>query len=348
MQDLKNLLSQRAALPNKSRMRLGTAVIRLVVQGLLITSVAIGPTLSSADEARKLPTIGWCAPVDSATDVPYQTAFRNGLRDLGYVDGENVRLIVRYANGDRTKFRANIRELIALPVDILMTDAPAGVEATKTIPMVSLTMSDPVKTGLVASLARPGGNLTGLSAQSYDIWPKQLELARELVPNLKRVSFLFDTSEEPHALTYAHEFSELARGTGITVRTLPIASLEDLRGALKTVRKERPQVLIVWTSPLMVQHRRTIIDSVAHRLPVISDARLLGENGAVLTYSVDWLDMFRRGAPYIDKILKGAKPGDLPVEQPNKFKLILNLRTAKALGIKVPESILARADEIIR
>ena len=323
-------------------------MIRSVVQGVLIASVALGPILSSADEARKLPTIGWCAPIDSATDVPYQTAFRNGLRDMGYVDGKNVRLVVRYANGDRKQFRANIRELIALPVDILMTDAPAGVDATKSIPIVSLTMSDPVKTGLVASLARPGGNLTGLSAQSYDIWPKQLDLARELVPNLKRVSFLFDTSEEPHALTYADEFSELARGIGITVRTLPIASLTDLRSALRTVHKERPQLLIIWTSPFMVQHRRTIIDSVAYRLPVISDARLLGETGAVLTYSVDWLDMFRRGAPYIDRILKGAKPGDLPIEQPNKFKLIVNLKTAKALGIKVPESIRARADEIVR
>lgn len=323
-------------------------MIRLVVQGLLITSVAMGPVLASADEARKLPTIGWAAPIDSATDVPYQTAFRNGLRDLGYVDGKNVSLIVRYGNGDPTKHRANIRELIALRVDILMTDAPRGVEATTTIPIVSLVMNDPVKTGLVASLARPGGNLTGLSAQSYDIWPKQLELAKELVPNLRRVAFLFDTTDEPHAVSYANEFSALARSAGMTVRTLPVGSLDDLRSALRTVHKERPQVLMVWTSPLMVQHRRTIIDSVAYRLPMISDARLLAETGAVLTYSVDWLDMFRRGAAYVDKILKGAKPADLPIQQPTQFKLVVNLKAAKALGLKVPESILVRADELIR
>ena len=323
-------------------------MIRLVVQGFLITSVAMGPVLASADEARKLPTIGWAAPIDSATDVPYQTAFRNGLRDLGYVDGKNVSLIVRYGNGDPTKHRANIKELIALRVDILMTDAPRAVEATTTIPIVSLVMNDPVKTGLVASLARPGGNLTGLSAQSYDIWPKQLELAKELVPNLRRVAFLFDTTDEPHAVSYANEFSALARSAGMTVRTLPVGSLDDLRSALRTVHKERPQVLMVWTSPLIVQHRRTIIDSVAYRLPMISDARLLAETGAVLTYSVDWLDMFRRGAAYVDKILKGAKPADLPIQQPTQFKLVVNLKAAKALGLKVPESILVRADELIR
>ena len=275
-------------------------VIRSVVHGLLITSVAMGPVLTSADEGRKLPAIGLAVPIDSATDVPYQTAFRNGLRDFGYVDGKNVSLIVRYANGDRSKLSANIRELIALRVDILVTDAPVGVEATTTIPIVSPTMSDPVRTGLVASLARPGGNLTGLSAQSYDIWPKQLELARELVPNLRRVCFLFDTSEEPHALTYANEFSALARSAGVNVRTLPVGSLDELRSALRTAHKERPQMLMIWTSPLMVQRRRTIIDSVAYQLPMISDARLIGETGALLTC------------------------------------------------IKAPESILVRADEIVR
>jgi putative ABC transport system substrate-binding protein len=323
-------------------------VIPGICKGILITLVAIGSGLAYADEGRKLPTIGLAVPVDPATDAPYQKALRNGLSDLGYIDGKNVTLIVRYANGDPAELRALIKELIALRVDVLFGDAPLLKEATTTIPIVSPTMGDPVKTGLVASLARPGGNLTGVSAQTYDLWPKQLELARELVPNLRRVCFLFDTTDEPDALTHANEFRALARGVGMSVRTLPVGSLDGLRAALRTIQKERPQVLIVWSSPLLTQHRRTIMNSITHRLPVISDGRFFAESGALLTYSVDWPDMFRRSATYIDKILKGAKPGDLPIEQPTKFELVVNLQTARALGVTIPESILLRADEVIR
>lgn len=323
-------------------------MIKLVVRTLLSALMLTGAHSAAADEARKLPTVGLAIPVDAATDAPYQKAFRDGLQDFGYVDGKNVTLIVRYSNGDPTKLRELIQELIALRVDVLWGEAPALKEATTTIPIVSPTMGDPVKTGLVESLARPGGNLTGVSKQSYDIWPKQLELARELVPNLRRLCFLFDATAEPDALTSANEFNALAAGTGITVRTLRADSLEDLRAALMTIQKQRPQVLIVWSSPLMTQHRRTIMDSVAQRLPVISDGQNFAEAGALLTYSVDWLDMFRRSAAYVDKILKGANPGDLSIEQPTKFNLVVNLKTAKALGIKIPESILVRANEIIR
>ena len=215
---------------------------RLVMHGLLIGSVAMGPVLTAADEGRKLPTIGFAVPVDPATDAPFQRAFRDGLRDLGWVDGKNVTIIVRYANGDPAKLRALIKELIALRVDILVGDAPVLVEATTTIPIVSPTMADPVRSGLVASLARPGGNLTGVSAQTYDLWPKRLQLARELMPKLRRLCFLIDTNFEPYALTYANaEFKPLARRAGITVRTLPVRSLDDLRGALSAIQKERPQ-----------------------------------------------------------------------------------------------------------
>ena len=323
-------------------------MIKLVVRTVLAALVLTGAHSVFADEGRRLPTIGLAIPVDAATDAPYQKAFRDGLRDLGYVDGKNVTLIVRYSNGDPAKLRKLIQELIALRVDVLWGEAPVLKQATTTIPIVSATMGDPVKTGLVASLARPGGNLTGVSKQSYDIWPKQLELARELVPNLRRLCFLFDENAEPDALTSANEVSALARGAGMTVCTFPVSSLDDLRTALGAIWKERPQLLIVWSSPLMTQHRRMIIDSVAHRLPVITDGQNFAEAGALLTYSVDWLDMFRRSATYVDKILKGAKPGDLPIEQPTKFNLVVNLKTAKALGIKVPESILVRANETIR
>jgi putative ABC transport system substrate-binding protein len=324
-------------------------MFRLIIHGLLVTSVAMTPVLTTADEGRKLPTIGFAVPVDPATDAPFQEAFRSGLRDLGWIDGKNLTIVVRYANGDPAKLRSLVKELVALPVDILVGDAKVALEATTTIPIVSETMDDPVRAGLVPSLARPGGNLTGVSAQTYDLWPKRVELARELVPSLKHLCFLFDTTHERGALAYANgEFKEIARGAGITVRTLPIASLDDLRGALETIPKECRQVLMIWRSPFIAQHRRTIMNAVALRIPVIGDAQSLAEDGALLSYSVDWLDMFRRSATYVDKILKGAKPGDLPIEQPTKFNLVANVRTANGLGIRIPQSILVRADTVIR
>ncbi len=177
---------------------------RCVIRRLLGACIMTTALSAFADEGRRLPMIGHAVPIDEATDAPYSAALRDGLRQLGYVDGENIIIVVRYANGDREKLRANLRELIGLGVDVIVSDAPAATQATTSIPIVSPTMSDPVKTGLVASLARPAGNLTGLSAQSYDIWPKQLELARELIPNLRRISFLFDTKEEPEALASAN------------------------------------------------------------------------------------------------------------------------------------------------
>ena len=320
-----------------------------ICKAALVVSAVIGLGFASADEGRKLSTIGMVTTPDRATAEPYDKAFREELRNLGYVDGENVTIIQRYANGDPATLRKVIKELVALHVDVLWGDAPLLKEATKTIPIVSPTMGDPVKTGLVASLAHPGGNLTGVSAQTYDVWPKQLELAKELVPNLRHLCLLFDRNDEPNAVTNANvEFRELAQGIGITVRTLPVASLDDLRAALKTIQRERPQALFVWLSPLLFQHQHLIMNSVARRMPVIGESREYAEAGALLTYSVDWLDMFKRSAVYVVKILKGAKPADLPIEQPTKFELVVNLKTAKALGITIPESILLQANEVIR
>jgi putative ABC transport system substrate-binding protein len=320
-----------------------------ICKSILITLVAIGSGLAYADEGGKLPIVGLAIPVDPSTDAPLQKAFRDGLRDLGYVDGTNVTLIVRYSNGDPSKLREIIRELIELKVDVLMGDAPPLKEATTTIPIVSPTMSDPVRTGLVASLGRPGGNVTGLSSQRYDIDPKLLELTKELQPNLKRLCLLFDESREHNLVNYANsEFRALARNVGVSVCMIPVRTLNDIRAVSGVIDRERPQAALVWGSAFIYQHRRALIGPVAHRLPITGEGRELVEAGAVLSYSVEWLDMFRRSAAYVGKILKGAKPADLPIEQPTKFKLVVNLRIAKALNIKVPESILVRADEVIR
>jgi putative tryptophan/tyrosine transport system substrate-binding protein len=326
-------------------------VIKLLVRSILAALVLTGTHPALADEDRKLPTIGLAIPVDAASDAPFQKAFRDGLRDLGYAEGKNVTLVVRYANGDPAKYREIVRELIALRVDILWGEALELKEATTTIPIVSPTMDwgDPVRTGLVASLARPGGNLTGPSSQRNDIDPKLLQFTKELRPGLKHLCLVFDGRPERNLADYANrEFRALARDIGVSVCMIPIRTLDDIRAVPRTIDREQPQAVMIWVSPFIFQHRHTLIGAVAHRLLVVDDIQNSAEAGAVLTYSVDWLDMFRRSAAYVDKILKGAKPGDLPIEQPTKFTLVVNLKTAKALGIKVPESILVRADEIIR
>jgi putative ABC transport system substrate-binding protein len=320
---------------------------RVFVHGLAVV-LFISVMSAHAEEGRRVPIVAGAVPVDQVTDAPYQGALREGLRQLGYVDGENIKFVARYADGDPAKLRAIVKELIALRPDVLVGDARLLKEATTTIPIVSPTMGDPVKTGLVVSLARPGGNLTGVSAQSYDLWPKQLELAKEVMPRLTRLAFLFDTNDEPDALNRSSEFNGLARREGLSSLSLPISSYPEIQAALKTIQKERPQVLVIWSSPLLTQHRDAIIGAIGHQMPVISDGRFFAEAGALLTYSVDWPDLFRRSAFYIDRILKGAKPGDLPIAQPTKFELVVNLRTAEALRVKIPESILVRADKIIR
>src|SRR5262245_13833159 len=287
----------------------------------LLAALATASLATSAEEARRLPVVGGAAPVDQATAAPYAGAFQEGMRQLGYVDGKNYKFIIRYADGDPAKVAPMIKELIDLRVDIPLGDARPLREATRTIPIVSPTMGDPVETGLVASLAHPGGNLTGLSAQSSEIWPKQLELAKELIPSLSTIGFLFDTSDEPDAVGRASNFAELARHKAVSVLSLPVGSYSELQAAMKTIRKKRPKLLFVWSSPFLTQHRVEIIKSVGHQLPVISDGRFFAEAGALLSYSVDYTDLFRRSAAYVDKILKGAKAGDLPIEQPGKFEL---------------------------
>jgi putative ABC transport system substrate-binding protein len=324
-------------------------LIRFLVNVLLIVASCIASSLAGGEDSKNLPTIGLAIPVDPETDRPYQTAFREGLRDLGYVDGKNVRLIVRYSNGGPAKLRAAVQEPVDLKVDVLWGDAAALQKATSTIPIVAPAMGDPVKVGLVSNLARPEGNLTGLSGQGYEITSKQLELAKELLPDLKQLCLLFEENAEPNLSNYANvEFRALARDLGIAIRTLAVRSLEEIRAAKRIIDRDKPQALMIWLTPLTNQYRDTIMRSAASRLPVIGEGREFAKAGAVLTYSVDYVDLFRRSASYVDKILKGAKPGDLPIEQPTKFELIVNLKTAKALGITIPESILLRADELIR
>lgn len=322
-------------------------LIRVIVAALVLAAAY----MASAGESRRLPTIGLAIPVDPGSDAPYQNAFRDELRALGYVEGKNIAFIVRYSSGDPAKYREIIRELIALRVDVLWGEARELKEATTTIPIVSPTMGfgDPVRIGLVESFARPGGNLTGPSSQRHDIDPKLLQLTKELLPGVKRLCLLYDGRPERNLRDYAeNEFRALAREFGVSLCMIPIRNQDDIEAVPRIVSQQRPQAVMIWISEFMYQHHRTLVNPIAHRLPVIGDLREVAVAGAVLIYSVDHIHMFRRSAVYVDKILKGAKPGHLPIEQPTKFKLVVNLRTADALGIKVPESILVLADEIIR
>jgi putative tryptophan/tyrosine transport system substrate-binding protein len=322
----------------------------LVWQILLIIVVAMTSSLTSADEVRKLPRIGLVLGSNASTAKPYDEALREGLRDLGYVDGRSLTIVTRYANGDSAQFPAILKELIELHPDALVvtpTAVRAALEATRTIPIISPTMGDPLKAGLVASLAHPGGNLTGLSSQGPETDSQRVGLARELVPGLRRAGLLFN-ADDPDDVRSSKEIVALAHGVGVAVRPFGVRSLSQIQAAIKAMTKNPPQLLIVWSSPLILLHRDIIFSFAVRRMPVVTEGRDLAEAGALLTYSANFLEMWKRSAGYVDKILKGAKPGDLPIEQPIKFDLIVNLQTAKALGVSVPESILMRADEIIR
>jgi putative ABC transport system substrate-binding protein len=313
--------------------------------------LAIGAGLADAEDARKLPRIGQVFGTNPVIARPFDEAFRQGLRDLGYVDGENVTILPRYAHGDPARFPALLSELIALNVNVLFvaqTAIPAAMQLTKTIPIVAPAMEDPVRAGLAASFAHPGGNLTGLSGLDEETDSKRLELAMEVVPGLRRAGLMFEASDAV-ASGAANELRTLAHGVGVTLHPVGVRNLDQIETALKAMQRNRPQVLILWGTPMMYLHRgRIIAGSASYKVPVISDGREFAEAGALLSYSPSYHEMWRRGALYVDKILKGAKPGDLPIEQPTKFELIINLRMAKALGITIPESLLLRADEIIR
>ena len=321
------------------------------IGGIILTGLlAIGAGLAHAEDAPKLPRIGQVFGSNPVVAKPFDDAFREGLRSLGYVDGENVTILPRYAHGDPARYPALLSELIELKVDVLLlayTAIPAAMQLTKTIPIVAPTMGDAVGNGFAASLAHPGGNVTGGSNMGAEMGSKRLELAMQVVPGLRRAVVMFEAND--FQTSGANEFRTLAQGVGVTIYPVGVRNLDEIETALKAMQRNRPQALILWGSPMMYEHGfRIVAASTSYKVPVISDGRSFAEAGALLTYTNDLYEMWGRGGQYVGRILKGAKPGDLPIEQPTKFELIINLRTAKALGISIPESVLLRADEIIR
>ena len=302
-------------------------------------------------QSGKVPRIGFLTRKTDASVSTQIDAFRQGLRDLGWVDGKSISIEYRDAEGQGDRLRALAAELVSLNVDVIVTvDTPptqAAKQATGTIPIVIAVSADPVGAGLVASLAHPGGNITGLSLLAPETDQKNLEIVKETLPKAKRVAMIWDPNNRGMTIRLT-TVQAAALKLGIELQSIAAPSSGELASALKAAAKNPPDALIV-LSPIYAAHRNEIIDFTAKTsVPLIFDTKgLAGEPGALLSYGADLSVLFRRTATYVDRILKGAKPADLPVEQPTKFELVINLKTAKALGLTVPPSVLARADEVI-
>ncbi len=321
----------------------------LIVFGL---GVVASPLASFAQQQpAKVPRIGFLGNSTAALEVNLVGPFREGLRDLGYVEGRNIVIEYRWAEGKYERFPQLIAELLAFKVDVIVAaGTPAALavkQATATIPLVMVAVGDPVGTGLVASLARPGGNLTGLASISPDLEGKRLELVREVVPKLSRVSFLGNPANAFHAVSEKHA-REAAKVLRLKLTFVNVRAESEFDQAFDAIVKERPGALVVLADRVFLHNRGRIVDFAArNRLPVVYPYKELVEAGGLMCFGPNYADMHRRAATYVDKILKGAKASDLPVEQPTRFELIINMKTAKALGIKIPQSILVRADKVI-
>jgi putative ABC transport system substrate-binding protein len=279
-------------------------------------------------------------------------AFRRRLRELGYIEGQNIVFEYRYAEGKQDRFPELAAELVRLKVDVLVTAgapaARAAKNATATIPIVFAGASDPVGTGIVSSLAQPGGNITGLSLMVPDLDGKRLELLKEAVPKVARVAFLWESGGTRGNLPLT-EMEAAAKALGLKLLSLPVRSLDEFEGAFARAKKERAQALITTTGGRINTQQRQVLDFVAkNRLPAIYHYTEFVEAGGLMSYGPDNTDIWPRAADFVDKILKGAKPGDLPIEQPKKFEFIINLKAAKQIGLTIPPNVLARADRVIK
>jgi ABC-type uncharacterized transport system substrate-binding protein len=275
-----------------------------------------------------------------------------GLRELGYSEGKNLTVESRFAQGNLDKLLPFAAELVQHKVDVIVAlggpSVQAAKKATDSIPIVMTNAGDPVDQGFVASLARPGGNITGLSSLTHDLAGKRLELLKETVPKLSRVAVLWHPDAIGSTLNWK-ETQLAARELGLQIQSLEVSSREDIDGAFRTASEKRAQALVTLRSPIIAIERKRIAElAIKKRLPAMYDDRAYVEAGGLMSYGTNQADLYRRAATYVDKILKGAKPGDLPVEQPKKFEFIINLKTAKQIGLTIPPNVLARADKVIK
>ena len=312
----------------------------------------LAPLAAEAQPAGKVPRIGFLGTRSPSDTAPYLDAFRQGLRERGWVEGQNIVIEYRWAEGRFDRLPDLAAELVRLKVDIIVAvatpAAAAAKNATATIPIVGISLGDPVGLGLIASLARPGGNVTGVSySVGLEIFGKQLELLKETVPKVRRVAILSNPANPAHALVI-REVKDAARSLGVQLQLLEARGPSELDGAFAAMAKERGGALLVVTDTLFLLHRTRLTDLAARsRLPAAYGVREYVQAGGLMSYGPSLPDLFRHAATLVDKILKGAKPADLPVEQPTKFELVINRKTAKTLGLTIPPLLLLRADQVI-
>ena len=314
-------------------------------------SILVRPLVAGAQQTGKVYRIGVLETMSATLNTVNLDAFRQGLRELGYVEGRDFVIEYSSADGRPERFPGLATELVRLKVDLIMTQGTPAVlaaeKATGSIPIVMATSADPTGRGIVSSLARPGGNVTGLSTIAVELDGKRLELLKEAIPPIVRIGLLTNFSS-PASASRWRQMEGAARALGLEPQLLDVRAPEDLARAFDTAIKQRADAIVVLNNTLTQTNSRRIVDlSAKHRLPSIFVSREFVDAGGLMAYGPNFTDLYRRAATYVDKILKGAKPADLPIEQPTQFELVVNLKTAKALGLTIPPAVLARADEII-
>jgi putative ABC transport system substrate-binding protein len=317
---------------------------------LLGGAAAAWPIVAGAQQRDRLPTIGFLGANTPAAQSQWTAAFVQRLRELGWNDGRNLAIVYRWAEGSNERNAGIAAEFVRLKVDLILAHGTQSVlaakQATSAIPIVAANFGDPVSTGLVASLARPGGNVTGLSVMSPDLGAKRLELFREVLPGLRRLAILVDPTNPVNVLE-SHEVSATASRLGLTVVTLEIRGAEDIAPAFEGLMDRADALYIVGNPLILTNIARINTLALGARQPTIAIAREYIQAGGLMSYGPNYPDLYRRAAEFVDKILRGAKPADIPVEQPTRFDLVVNMITAKAIGLTIPETFLVRADEVI-
>ena len=319
---------------------------------LLLLFTLLAPSLrAEAQPAKKVPRVGLLMPVSYAAAAPNVEAFRQGLGEHGWVEGRNIGIEVRYSDGQAERLAELATELVRLKVDVIVTwgtpAARAAKNVTTSIPIVMAAATDAVATGLIASLARPGGNVTGVTSGGAELSGKNLQLLNELVPRVARVAILWNP-ENPSQAPMFEQTAAVARALGLQLRSLELRAPDEFERAFKAMMHQRVGALVVFQELVFFAHRKRIVDLAAqHRLPAIYERREYVDAGGLMSYGVNFRHNFRHAASYVDKILRGAKPADLAVEQPTRFELVINVKTARALGLTISQSLLLRADQLI-
>jgi putative ABC transport system substrate-binding protein len=319
--------------------------------GVLLLGLLAAPFAAEAQRPTRVPRIGYLV-LSPLVDPPSaeREAFLDGLRDHGYIEGKSLVIEYRSAKWNRELLPDLAEELVSLKVDVIVA-VPGAIDAarqaTKTIPIVVPSMGDPVESGLVASLARPGGNITGTTTAMSELAGKRLQLLKEVLPRVSRVAVLWNPAQMADPLRW-RETQAAARVLGVTLQSLEVKDPKDVPIAFSAMTRKRPDAAVILASQLTTAYRPIIVEfATKHRLPTMFELRADAEAGGLISYAPSLTDSFRRAATYVDRILKGARPGDLPIEQPTKFELVVNLKTAKALDIRIPSSVLLQADKVI-